>query len=159
MTKIETAMFVQIRENQHRDLELVRTRLRQCFRKVNCFLMPHPGLKVTNRKDFNGRLEGEISHPLIRIRSIVDLDIEVDFKAQLQALIPEVFRADNEHFIKEINGEHVTSSELFEYFRVSGKQVLLLIQWILSRRTVPCSLPEISHHPKRCSKYVEGQPI
>ncbi|CAF5195315.1 unnamed protein product, partial [Rotaria magnacalcarata] len=47
---------LRIRENQHHDLALVRSRLKQCFRKVNCFLMPHPGLKVTNRRDFDGRL-------------------------------------------------------------------------------------------------------
>lgn len=82
--------------------------------------MPHPGLKVTNRKDFNGRLEGLDSLVLLRrILSIVDLDIETDFKTQLQALIPEVFRPDNEHFVKRINDETVTSSQLFEYFRVS----------------------------------------
>ncbi|CAF1236191.1 unnamed protein product [Rotaria sp. Silwood1] len=92
---------LKIRENQHRDLELVRSRLRQCFRKVNCFLMPHPGLKVTNRKDFDGRL----------------VDIEEDFKSQLLKLVPEIFRLDNENFIKEINGEQITSTDLFEYFR------------------------------------------
>ncbi|UJR09608.1 hypothetical protein I4U23_013843 [Adineta vaga] len=92
---------LKIRENQHHDLELVRSRLRQCFRKVNCFLMPHPGLKVTNRKDFDGRLS----------------DIEDDFKKQLQVLIPELFRLDNQYFVKEINGEQITSTDLFEYFR------------------------------------------
>ncbi|CAF1266231.1 unnamed protein product [Adineta steineri] len=92
---------LKIRENQHRDLELVRSRLRQCFRKVNCFLMPHPGLKVTNRKEFDGRLS----------------DIETDFKTQLQSLIPETFNIENENFIKEINGEQITSTDLFEYFK------------------------------------------
>ncbi|CAF0846219.1 unnamed protein product, partial [Didymodactylos carnosus] len=90
-----------IRPNQHRDLELVRSRLRQCFRKVNCFLMPHPGLKVTNRRDFDGRLE----------------DIEKDFKDQLNKLVPDIFRSDNTNFVKEINGEQITSTQLFEYFR------------------------------------------
>lgn len=61
-TKRISASLVQIRPNQHRDLELVRSRLRQCFRKVNCFLMPHPGLKVTNRREFDGRLEGCEQH-------------------------------------------------------------------------------------------------
>jgi len=93
------------RENQHRDLALVRSRLRQCFRKVDCFLMPHPGLKVTNRKDFDGSLK----------------DIEEDFKTQLQLFVPELFNSANEHFIKEINGERVTASQLFEYFRTYCK--------------------------------------
>jgi len=46
------------------------------------------------------------------------LDIEKDFKEQLRVLIPEVFRKDNENFIKEINGEQITSADLFEYFKV-----------------------------------------
>lgn len=92
---------LRIRENQHRDLELVRSRLRQCFRKVNCFLMPHPGLKVTNRRDFDGRLS----------------DIEKDFKTQLLTFVPTLFSTKNDNFAKEINGEKVTSSDLFEYFR------------------------------------------
>ncbi|CAF3204704.1 unnamed protein product [Rotaria socialis] len=92
---------LRIRENQHHDLALVRSRLKQCFRKVNCFLMPHPGLKVTNRRDFDGRL----------------LDIEQDFKRQLLTLVPELFNMENENFLKEINGEMITSADLFEYFK------------------------------------------
>jgi hypothetical protein len=42
----------------------------------------------------------------------------MDFKTQLKALVPELFRLDNENFIKEINGEQITSTDLFEYFRV-----------------------------------------
>jgi hypothetical protein len=37
----------------------------------------------------------------------------------LQAFIPELFRLDNPNFVKEINGEQITSIQLFEYFRVS----------------------------------------
>ncbi len=48
------------------------------------------------------------------------VDIEEDFKTQLQTLVPEIFRFDNENFIKEINGEQITSTDLFEYFRVSN---------------------------------------
>ncbi|CAF1261908.1 unnamed protein product [Rotaria magnacalcarata] len=92
---------LRIRENQHHDLALVRSRLKQCFRKVNCFLMPHPGLKVTNRRDFDGRL----------------LDIEQDFKKQLLTLVPELFNMENGNFLKEINGEMITSTDLFEYFK------------------------------------------
>lgn len=49
---------------------------------------------------------------------LFSIDIEADFKTQLQSLIPEIFRADNENFVKEINGEQITSTQLFEYFRV-----------------------------------------
>jgi len=46
------------------------------------------------------------------------LDIEEDFKTQLNSLVPELFRLDNENFIKEINGEQIESTDLFEYFKV-----------------------------------------
>jgi hypothetical protein len=83
--------------------------------------MPHPGLKVTNRREFDGRLEGcnfSISFNKF-IYFCYDLDIEKDFKTQLQGLVPELFRVDNANFVKEINGEQITSIQLFEYFKVS----------------------------------------
>jgi hypothetical protein len=46
------------------------------------------------------------------------LDIEKDFKSQLSVFVPEIFRSDNENFVKEINGEQITARQLFEYFRV-----------------------------------------
>ena len=81
--------------------------------------MPHPGLKVTNRREFDGRLEGLRAIPTKLLSSSVHLDIEKDFKTQLQAFVPELFRTDNTNFVKEINGEQITSIQLFEYFRVS----------------------------------------
>jgi hypothetical protein len=115
--------------------------------------MPHPGLKVTNRKDFNGRLEGCFCSLLHRSVSNVALDIESDFKVQLQALIPAVFQPDNEHFLKRINDEHVTSSQLFEYFRVSRIHDWLDAMFFF-RLTVLCSLREIFHRRRLCLKYV-----
>ncbi len=86
--------------------------------------MPHPGLKVTNRRDFDGRLEGFIEKFLRNFffNFLLNLDIEKDFKKQLQAFVPELFRLDNTNFVKEINGEQITSTQLFEYFRVSKKK-------------------------------------
>jgi 2-iminoacetate synthase ThiH len=55
-----------------------------------------------------------------------NLDIEKDFKKQLQAFVPELFRSDNINFVKEINGEQITSTQLFEYFRVSR---ILINNW------------------------------
>ena len=52
----------------------------------------------------------------------MNLDIEKDFKTQLQSFVPELFRMDNVNFVKEINGEQITSTQLFEYFRVIFKQ-------------------------------------
>jgi hypothetical protein len=49
----------------------------------------------------------------------VFIDIEPDFKDQLQSLVPDLFRVDNENFVKEINGSQVTAADLFEYFKVN----------------------------------------
>ena len=54
-----------------------------------------------------------------------DLDIEEDFKKQLRVLVPEIFRLDNENFIKKVNEESITSKDLFEYFRVSSNRLEL----------------------------------
>ena len=89
--------------------------------------MPHPGLKVTNRRDFDGRLEGKtksMCRPNEKEQtefSSFFKDIERDFKTQLGSFVPELFRPDNPNFVKEINGEEVTAIQLFEYFKVSSK--------------------------------------
>lgn len=83
--------------------------------------MPHPGLKVTNRKDFDGRLSGKNKKQKpewIDQSFLFYVDIEPDFKAQLLSFVPALFRSDNSNFIKEINGEQISSTDLFEYFRV-----------------------------------------
>ena len=64
------------------------------------------------------RLEEILNDQPFFNRSFHILDIEDDFKKQLKVLIPELFRLENENFIKEINGEKITSTDLFEYFRV-----------------------------------------
>ncbi|CAF2038362.1 unnamed protein product [Rotaria magnacalcarata] len=47
---------LKIQEKQPNELKLLRSRLRQCFCKVNCLLMPHLGLQVTTGEDFDGKL-------------------------------------------------------------------------------------------------------
>ncbi|CAF3265507.1 unnamed protein product [Rotaria sp. Silwood2] len=93
---------LKIQEKQPEELKLLRERLPKCFREVNCFLMPHPGLEVTTGEDFNGKLAY----------------IDKDFKKQLLTLVPEIFCLDNKNFIKKINEQHISSKDLFEYFRV-----------------------------------------
>lgn len=38
---------------------------------------------------------------------------------------------DNENFIKEINGEQITSTDLFEYFRVCEKKLLIKLIYFI----------------------------
>lgn len=91
---------LQIMDKQHPELQQLRKHIKSCFTKIECFLMPHPGLKVSTSPEFRGQL----------------LDVENHFKEGLKSLIPEI--VGGEHFVlKEINGEKVTCRELLQYFR------------------------------------------
>ena len=77
-------------------------------------------------------------------------DIESDFKAQLKSLIPEIFRADNENFVKEINGQQITATQLFEYFKVSSEPALVSLLYshgAISRSDLLCRvrLGQVAH--------------
>lgn len=50
--------MLQVTEKQHPAHQEVRRDLRKCFRDINCYLMPHPGFKVIQKADFDGRLSG-----------------------------------------------------------------------------------------------------
>lgn len=52
-------LLFQIADRQHIELQQLRRHIRSCFTSINCFLMPHPGLKVTNDPQFNGCLKGK----------------------------------------------------------------------------------------------------
>jgi atlastin len=47
----------------------------------------------------------------------VFIDIEVDFKEQLQTLVPQLLAKEN-LIMKEINGSRITCRDLVEYFKV-----------------------------------------
>lgn len=89
-----------ISDRQHPELQQLRRHIRSCFHSINCFLMPHPGLKVATDPKFNGKLK----------------DIEPDFRQQLRQLVKNVLSPEN-LVVKEINGTKVTCGELVEYFK------------------------------------------
>ncbi|XP_008121608.1 atlastin-3 [Anolis carolinensis] len=91
---------LEVKSHQHEEIQNVRTHIHSCFTKVNCFLLPHPGLKVATSPNFDGRLQ----------------DIAEEFKDQLMQLVP--FVLDPRQLLeKEINGSKVTCRGLLEYFR------------------------------------------
>jgi atlastin len=89
----------EVKEKQHQELRDLRINLKRCFNTLNCYLMPHPGLKVCTSPEFDGKLK----------------DIEKDFKVYAQKFIEGTFAP--EITVKQINGRDMTTLELFEYFK------------------------------------------
>ncbi|XP_068922294.1 atlastin-3 isoform X2 [Petaurus breviceps papuanus] len=91
---------LQVKEQQHEEIQNVRNHIRSCFTSVSCFLLPHPGLQVATSPTFDGKLR----------------DIAPEFKEQLQTLIPFVLDV-SKLMEKEISGSKVTCRGLLEYFK------------------------------------------
>ncbi|XP_057703975.1 atlastin-2-like isoform X1 [Corythoichthys intestinalis] len=91
---------LQVKQNQHEELQNVRKHIHSCFSNIGCFLLPHPGLKVSTNPYFDGRLR----------------DIDGDFKRELSQLVP-LLLAPEQLVVKEIGGNKVTCRDLLEYFK------------------------------------------
>ncbi|XP_036922776.1 atlastin-2 isoform X2 [Sturnira hondurensis] len=91
---------LQVKQNQHEELQNVRKHIHSCFSNLGCFLLPHPGLKVATNPNFDGRLK----------------DIDEDFKRELRNLVPLLLAPEN-LVEKEISGSKVTCRALVEYFK------------------------------------------
>ena len=55
---VRLCLWWQVSDNQHVELQQVRRHINSCFQRINCFLMPHPGLLVATNPYFDGRLKG-----------------------------------------------------------------------------------------------------
>ncbi|XP_072527103.1 atlastin-2 isoform X2 [Salminus brasiliensis] len=95
---------LQVKQNQHEELQNVRKHIHSCFSNINCFLLPHPGLRVATNPHFDGRLK----------------DIDDDFKKELVSLIPLLLAPEN-LVEKEIGGSKVTCRDLVQYFKAYMK--------------------------------------
>jgi len=95
---------LQIVDGQHEELQRLRRHLRTCFKKIDGFLMPHPGLVVATSPKFDGRLK----------------DIEESFKEHVQVFVSSLLATDN-LVVKEINDSPITGKELVEYFKAYVK--------------------------------------
>ncbi|XP_026215707.1 atlastin-2 isoform X2 [Anabas testudineus] len=93
-----------VKQNQHEELQNVRKHIHSCFSNIECFLLPHPGLKVATNPRFDGRLS----------------DIDEDFKKQLVNLVPTLLSPEN-LVEKEIGGVKITCRELLHYFKAYMK--------------------------------------
>lgn len=90
-----------IKETQHPSLQHVRQFIKSCFASINCFLMPHPGFKVSTSQHFGGQLK----------------DIEPLFLDYIQIFAPYLLSPSRVQ-VKEIGGSEVTGRQLMEYFKV-----------------------------------------
>ncbi|KAK9966939.1 hypothetical protein ABG768_004015 [Culter alburnus] len=95
---------LQVKQNQHEELQNVRKHIHSCFSNINCFLLPHPGLKVATNPHFDGRLR----------------DIDDEFKRELVNLVPLLLAPKN-LMEKEISGSKVTCRDLLQYFKAYMK--------------------------------------
>ncbi|XP_076852798.1 atlastin-2 isoform X1 [Brachyhypopomus gauderio] len=91
---------LQVKQNQHEELQNVRQHIHSCFSNISCFLLPHPGLNVATNPRFDGRLK----------------DINDEFKKELINLIPLLLAPEN-LVEKEIGGSKVTCRDLVQYFK------------------------------------------
>ncbi|KAF3841912.1 hypothetical protein F7725_023863 [Dissostichus mawsoni] len=84
---------LQVKQNQHEELQNVRKHIHSCFSNIGCFLLPHPGLKVATNPYFDGRLKdgaGQAGSSPAGPERLVE---------------------------KEIGGNKVTCRDLLEYFK------------------------------------------
>lgn len=88
----------EVNEKQHHELKELRMNLKKCFNTLNCYLMPHPGLRVCTSPEFDGKLK----------------DIEQDFKLYVKKFIEATFQPIA---VKQINGREISTLELMEYFK------------------------------------------
>ncbi|VDM95599.1 unnamed protein product [Thelazia callipaeda] len=91
---------LQVSEKQHLELQQLRRHIRSCFEQISCFLMPHPGLKVSTSPLFHGQTN----------------EIENEFLQQLRIFVPCLLNSGN-MVLKQINGQEITCRELVEYFK------------------------------------------
>ncbi|XP_026743267.1 atlastin-like [Trichoplusia ni] len=92
--------LLQVREGQHEELKRVRQDIDRCFEEVTCFLMPHPGLKVSTNEHFNGKLS----------------DVDPEFQKCLNQLVPMLLASEN-LVQKKIGGHTVKAKDLLSYFK------------------------------------------
>ncbi|XP_017294258.1 atlastin-2 isoform X2 [Kryptolebias marmoratus] len=95
---------LQVKQNQHEELQNVRKHIRSCFSNISCFLLPHPGLKVATNPHFDGQLK----------------DIDEEFKMELVNLVPTLLSPEN-LVEKEIGGVKITCKDLLHYFKAYMK--------------------------------------
>ncbi|XP_077499343.1 atlastin-like [Amblyomma americanum] len=87
------------------EMKKLQDDLISCFDKFDCFLMPHPGLKVVEKKEFIGSL----------------VDLTENFKEHLAALVNLLLKPEN-LLAKQCSGKMITCEELMAFFKEYKKK-------------------------------------
>ena len=91
---------LKVSDKQHPELQALRKHIAACFGKIECYLMPHPGLRVATDPRFDGKLK----------------DIEVAFKEHLNTFVPFLL-SPSKIQVKKISGNEVKCKELVGFFK------------------------------------------
>lgn len=90
-------------EDQTSSFNQTRSRINSCFEKKSCFLLPHPGYRVSDEE--GGPFKGQIS------------DMRENFVEHLRTFVPMILSPNN-LLVKRIGGGVVNGQSLLEYFKV-----------------------------------------
>ena len=151
---MDTYLQKVIRSRPSKDLQETREQITNCFEKIGCYLLPHPGFSVT-KKTYDGSVS----------------QIEDGFLRLLGGLCGKVFGHEMEP--KRINGRDLTAGELGEFvkaysemFHGGGGECQLILFFYREReylfiRALPnlkiltsdqpllCSLPSVQNFLRR----------
>nr|CAD7601182.1 unnamed protein product [Timema genevievae] len=87
---------------QTEEAHWMRQRIRDSFAEISCFLMPHPGKKVTIEENYDGKVA----------------DMRPQFKDQLVRLVPLLLSPESlQSAVKVIQGHTVTAEQLCKLFQ------------------------------------------
>ena len=54
------AILHQITKEQPKEIQQTHDSIKECFQRIGCYLMPHPGEKAASDPDFEGKLSGKL---------------------------------------------------------------------------------------------------
>lgn len=89
---------LEIKPTQGEELKSVRKHVVECFNKLKCYLMPHPGRKAAIDPNFDGKIN----------------DLEPEFVQELKVLAPLLLSKENV-IPKTINGQVIKAKELLNF--------------------------------------------
>lgn len=102
VNEMKTYLDHVLKERAVKDLADTREHINSCFENIGCFILPHPGFKVT-KKTYDGSIG----------------DIRPEFRSLLNVYMHKIF--EEEVKCKQINGRSVTASELFTFIKAFVK--------------------------------------